>query len=185
MMIRVTILVLMLIGCSVASAQKADTLIQANITKVKSPKKASRLSAIFPGAGQIYNEKYWKLPIIYGGLGALVYSASFNYSNYQTFKDAYIAKVDDDPSTVDEFPFSSESAVQQQYQSFRNRFELSIIGMLGIYFLNIVDAAVDAHLYEFNVSNDLSMRIQPSVQPTGINPNQNMLTLSVQLNFKK
>ncbi len=129
-----------------------------------SPRKASILSAVLPGAGQVYNRKYWKVPIVIGGLGASYYFIRENNSQYQRYKDAYIALTDNDPATVDEFGgrYSAQNVlnVADTYRRWR---DLSYIAIGMVYVLNIVDASVDAHFVRFDVGRDLSMELSPSL----------------------
>lgn len=129
-----------------------------------SPRKASILSAVLPGAGQVYNHKYWKVPIVVGGLGVSYYFLQENNSQYRRYKDAYIALTDGDPSTVDEFNgrFSSQTVlnVADTYRKWR---DLSYIAIGAVYILNIVDASVDAHFVRFDVGRELSMHVAPSL----------------------
>lgn len=174
------------------SAQK-DTLAlrTQNIAKVDSiqgdfkeynalaPAKAAFYSAIFPGLGQIYNGSYWKLPIVYGALGASVYFYIDNDQQYNRYRDAYkrrLAGYNDD-----EFQdlLSDESLVDAQKQFRRNK-ELSLLVTVAFYVLNIVDANVDAHLQQFNVSNDLSF--EPKLDYDQISGRTNF-GLSLNLNF--
>ncbi|MFT4682086.1 MAG: hypothetical protein ACI9FU_000592 [Granulosicoccus sp.] len=162
-------------------AQDTDTLLVEksdsfeNITSVEdstkekkphSPKLATLLSAVAPGAGQIYNRKYWKLPIIYGAFGGLIYSAIWNHTQFRTFKDAYLIRIDDDPTTTDQFVGQYEEANLLSLQSdYRRNRDLSYVFIGVFYALNIIDAAVDAHLFDFNVDEDLSLQIKPVVEP--------------------
>lgn len=127
-----------------------------------SPKKAAIYSAILPGLGQAYNKKYWKIPIVYAGYAGLGYAFYFNQTNYIRFKKAYVARVDDDPATTDNFGslYSADNlkTLQDYYHRYR---DLTIIGMAVLYTLTIIDATVDAHLFEFDVSDNLSITIQP------------------------
>ena len=139
------------------------------------PKKAVIYSAIFPGLGQIYNRKYWKLPILYGGFVGLSYAITWNNSHYQDYFDAQRALLDDnpdnddiwkkmlpygmDPETADRNWFSD--VVKDRKNYFRYYRDLSIIITVALYGLGIVDAYVDAQLFEFDVSPDLSMRVEP------------------------
>lgn len=141
-------------------ASKKDALKQKH-----SPKKAAIMSAAFPGLGQIYNRKYWKLPIVYGGLGTLGYLITFNSVQYSLYRKAYLAKIDDDPLTIDEYPFASEDGLLQRLNQHRRTRDMLIAGAVLIYALNIIDASVDAHLFEFDVSDDLSLRIEPVLAP--------------------
>lgn len=144
----------------IASAP-TDTL---NWRQRHSPRKAAILSAVLPGAGQIYNRKYWKAPIAWAGLGVSVYFLQDNTKQYRRYKDAYLAIVDGDPTTIDEFEgqYSAQSVlnVTDTYRRWR---DLSYIAIGAVYVLNIIDATVDAHFVRFDVSNDLSLRIGPSL----------------------
>ncbi|MBK7296063.1 MAG: hypothetical protein IPI91_05085 [Flavobacteriales bacterium] len=129
-----------------------------------SPKKASILSALAPGAGQIYNRKYWKAPIVWAGLGVSAYFIVENTKQYRRYKDAYIAIVDNDPTTIDEFNGSvSADRVLDVVDTYRRWRDLSYIAMGAVYALNIIDASVDAHFVRFDVSPDLSMEMGPSL----------------------
>ncbi len=129
-----------------------------------SPRKASILSAVAPGAGQIYNRKYWKAPIAWAGLGTAVYFIRENSREFERYKTAYIALVDGDPATVDEFNgrFSSEQVlnVTDTYRRWR---DLSYIAFGLVYMLNVVDASVDAHFVRFDVGRDLTLGLGPSM----------------------
>ena len=138
------------------------------------PGKAALRSAILPGWGQIYNKKYWKLPIIYGAFAGLGYLISFNNKEYHNYNDALVARQDDDPETVDtEFAgkYSDENLRSLSDYYHRNR-DLSILLTVLVYSLNVMDAHVDAHLYSFDVSEDLSLHVDPVMVPAsyyGIN----------------
>ncbi len=130
-----------------------------------SPTKASILSAVLPGTGQLYNRKYWKAPIVWAGLGTCIYFIQENGREYSRYKDAYIALVDGDPTTTDEFNGQYSSAqvldVTETYQRWR---DLSYIAFGLVYMLNIVDAGVDANFVRFDVSRELSMGVGPSLE---------------------
>jgi hypothetical protein len=122
--------------------------------------KAVRYSAFLPGLGQAYNRKYWKIPIIYGLGGYTVYTALQNQKEYLRHRDAYRLRVDDNAATVDEFDgIQSNQELRLNRDFFRQSRDLNWILTLGVYALNMVDAAVDAHLFHFNVSDDLSLRL--------------------------
>ncbi len=156
-------------------AQQADTV--ATTVKARrpgaigkaphSPKKATIMSAALPGLGQVYNGRWWKVPIIYAGFGGLTYMAVSNDLNMRRYKDAYLARIDDDPTTVDEFAgrYSDANLQQLKTTAQRNR-DLSFILMGILYALNVIDANVDGHLKDFDVSEDLSMRVRPHFQHT-------------------
>ena len=141
-----------------------SSLVKINVKQIHSAKKAALLSIAFPGAGQIYNKKYWKLPIIYAGAAGLIYSLQFNQSRYVKYRNAYKYRIDNDATTVDGYVgiYSDDNlnTLQKYYHRYR---DLTIIGFAALYALNIIDASVDAHLFTFNVSDDLSLNIQPTL----------------------
>jgi hypothetical protein len=145
-------------------------------TAFHSPKKAAIMSALLPGLGQIYNKKYWKLPIVYGGAAVTGYLIYFNAGEYNRFKTAYIFATDDDPTTTPEFPNASAAQLKIYRDEYRRNLELSIMGAALIYALNIVDAVVDAHLFDFDVSNDLTLHLTPGLQQS---PYRNMISTGV------
>lgn len=134
--------------------------------KIHSPKKAATMSALLPGLGQVYNKKYWKVPIIYAALGGLGYGFGWNQKQFKIYKNALHYRYDDDPATVDTFALYPDAALvtfKNYYQRYR---DLCVIGMVAVYTLQVLDAAVDAHLFTFDVGPDLSMRWSPEVSPT-------------------
>ncbi len=145
---------------------KADTVVE----KLHSPKKAALLSALVPGLGQIYNKKYWKLAIIYPAMGGIVYGFSFNQKNFKVYRDALRVRYDGDPNTIDQFALYSDERIvtmKNYYQRYR---DLCVIGFAAVYLLQVIDAAVDAHLYYFDVGPDLSLRWSPQVTPGASGP---------------
>ncbi len=129
--------------------------------------KAAILSAVVPGAGQVYNKSYWKVPVIYGGFAALIYFIDFNQKNYKTFRTAYIFRNDLDSGTVDKFPnYTNDDLLVRRDYYRRNRDFCYIIAGV-VYVLNIVDAYVDAHLKDFDVSDDLTLSTHPYFNLTG------------------
>jgi len=159
---RIFIFLLVLCANSLTTTAQVDSL-----AKLHSPRKAALLSTVLPGAGQIYNKKYWKAPVIYAGFAGLGYLVKFNNDRYQIYKDAFSARADENPDTVDEFEdvYSEQDLVTLKNYYRRNR-DLSIIGIGLIYVLNILDASVDAHLFYFNVSDNISMNIAPAGIPS-------------------
>jgi hypothetical protein len=145
-----------------------------------SPVIASALSAIVPGAGQVYNRKYWKLPIVYAGLGVGYYFFSQNYTQYKAYKEAYIDRQHD--ILGDDFSEISDAELESRVASTHKNYELAIVGTLVVYVLNIVDASVDAHLFYFDISDDLSMNIQPTISPM-LFSNRTSAGLSLTFNF--
>ena len=128
-----------------------------------SPKKASLLSTACPGLGQVYNKKYWKAPIILAGIGTVLYAQNFYNTKFQEYKNAYIIRTDGDKSTIDEYLNYSESNLITLQDYYRNKKDLSIIVGSIIYVLNIIDAYVDAHLFTYNIDDDLSLSIKPEL----------------------
>ena len=126
---------------------------------IHSPKKATLMSAVLPGLGQIYNRKTWKVPIIYVGLGGFTYMAIRNQSTFNSFKQAYIDRSNGD---IDEYYGTyTDQGLLNEMDAYRRNRDLNLLGDLLIYILQIVDANVDANLFDFDVSNDLSFRIEP------------------------
>ena len=128
----------------------------------KRANKAALLSAVLPGAGQVYNHKYWKVPILAAGAGTLIYLIRFNNGYYQDYKGAYIARADDDPTTSDDYPNLTLDDLRVRKDYYRRNRDLCYILCGGLYILNIVDAYVDAQLKGFDVSDDITMKISPS-----------------------
>lgn len=134
--------------------------IKAQESIVKNPKKAALYSAIIPGAGQIYTKKYWKIPLIYAGLITSAYYINKNYTDYKTYKQAYINRLDDD--ITDEFIGTyTDANLITLTEHYRRNTEISALLFTLTYALNIIDASVNAHLFNYNVSEDISMIIQP------------------------
>lgn len=153
-------------------------------------RKATTLAAVFPGMGFVYTKTYWRIPIYYGGFIALATVIDYNNRNYQRYKTAYDALTDGNPSTVDEFNgrYSPEllSRVRSAYR--RDR-DLAIIGMAAAYLLSVVDTYVIASLKNWDVDEDLSVRVEPTMIDTRFNgrpmsPSQgNSYGLAVKLRF--
>lgn len=144
-----------------------------------SPSKAAFYSAILPGLGQAYNKKYWKIPIVYAAMGTGIYFYISNNKNYNRYRSAYkrrLAGFNDDEFQGIVADNNALIDAQEFYQ--RNR-DLSLLLTVVAYVLNIVDANVDAHLLQFNVSDDLSLR--PHIDQNEIDFNRN---LGLTLNFK-
>ena len=157
----------------------SSTIAPKHTTKIDplAPSRAAFYSAILPGLGQVYNKKYWKVPLVYGAMGTSLYFYFDNNKKYNQYRDAYkrrLAGFNDD-----EFQYLDNDrliSAQRFYQ--RNR-DLSLLITAAFYILNIVDANVDAHLMQFNVSDDLS--VVPDVYPNDINQKPNV---GLTLNFK-
>lgn len=130
---------------------------------VHSPKKAAIMSACLPGLGQIYNRKYWKVPVIYAGLGTFGYLTYYMHTQYSDFKTAYVFRTDGDSNTVDDLPEYSEGQLKENVDFYRRYRDMNAVIAAAFYALNIIDATVDAHLFTFDVSDNISFRIRPSV----------------------
>ncbi len=151
---------------------------------VPNPTKAVWYSALMPGAGQIYNRKYWKLPILVGGFMGLAYGISFNSRYFTDYSNAYRDAYSDDPnanSYINFLPYSYRdnkewiennkewirSSLKSKKDYYRRNRDLCIVSMLAVYGLAMIDAYVDAQLYTFDISPDVSMRLTPAVlEPT-------------------
>ena len=144
--------------------QNTDTLHNPKATNFKSPKTASILSAVLPGAGQVYNQKYWKVPVVYAALGTTVYFIDFNTKKYRTFRNEYVARLDGDASTTPSAEYASldDSQIETAKVYYKRMLDISYASLGIVYLLNIVDASVDAHLFTFDVSEDLSLNWQPN-----------------------
>lgn len=123
-------------------------------------RKATIMSAILPGLGQAYNKKWWKVPIVYAGIGGFGYLFYTNQQNFNFYGKNLKYENDGDPNTINETKYDSDQllTLKNDYRKYR---DLGIIGCVVIYALNIVDANVDAHLKTFDVSDDLSLQIKP------------------------
>lgn len=171
--------------------QPKDTLVtEVEVDTAHSPKIATILSGVIPSSGLIYNQVYkvagqkstlwWKLPIIYGGLGAMTYLAVTNHQEYRMFKDERLARLDANYQSTD-LAFLSDSQLkvyQDQYDRWRN---LSIIGGLLVYTLQLIDANVEAHLMHFDTSDNLSFNWKPTVNVLG---NSAAYGVSLRISFK-
>lgn len=142
------------------------------IAKKHKPRTAVWLSAILPGLGQAYNKKYWKIPIVYAGFGGLSYAVYYTATNYQQARKAYRLQVDDDPFTKGEYKgYSDPETLKAQRDFHKRNLTISGICMAVWYSLNLIDAAVDAHLFDFNMSDDLALHWEPTmVNPYPLQP---------------
>ena len=150
---------------TVASGNRYDSAIKAH-----SPKKAALRSAIVPGLGQIYNKKYWKLPIIYGALGTCTGIFFYNLGNYKDTRFAYRVKYNMRVNGTDSALFSQiksklkpldEESLRYYRNQFRRDIDYSALFFILLWGLNVVDATVDAHLKSFDVSPELSLQFKP------------------------
>ena len=172
--------------------KKVKTTKPAKVQKPHSPVKATIMSACLPGLGQIYNGKWWKVPIVYAGLGGLGYLVYNNYYEYRSYLHAYEFKTGDLPEgvTLNQHETElanryAESQLQTYKESYRRDFEFYTLITVAWYGLNIVDACVDGHLYNYDISDDLSFSVdpyRPIAQPIML-PHYTQMGLSFKLNF--
>lgn len=158
------------------------TMSHEDLYALHSPKKATILSAVLPGAGQIYNKKYWKAPIVWAGIGTALYLSQDYRRQYQFWRDQYIRRVDNDSTTIDDYPNASEASLQDIKDTYRLQMETAYIVAGVIYILQILDANVDAQLMTFDVSDDLSLQMEPYAHP--YQGNSAAMGLTLRLNFK-
>ncbi len=166
-----------------------DTTTKTKVQKkaiYSSARKASIMSAILPGLGQVYNKKYWKVPIIYAGLGGFGYMFLSNNTKYNDYRKGLIASVNHgDSSQMVYGEYYSQSQLQSQKLYYRKYRDFAVIGFSIVYIINIIDANVDAHLRTFDISDDLSLNVDPwqNVYRTG-SGYKTATGISLKLNFK-
>lgn len=163
------------------------------------PKRALWLALVIPGGGQIYNRKYWKLPLIYGGFIGCLYAMNWNNSQYKDYAQAYLDLSDYDPGTNSYNKFlhlgvqiteSNEARYKEIFKKRKDKFrrwrDLSFFVLCGVYALSVIDAYVDAELSVFDISKDLSLRVEPTIldNHTSRNPlSASSVGLQCSLNF--
>lgn len=193
---RLYLLIFFLISVSsIVKAQEVDTLAAEEIdtiltgqevvlvkenpdyTKQYIPRKASLYSAVLPGLGQVYNDSYWKVPIIYGGFAVLGYTVNFYQDQYLRFRENLFAELDDNPATRNVTGLDEERLRTLIERSRRERdFYMIITGVF--YLLQIAEAHIDAHLKEFKLNPDLQVQVEPVIR------NAQGLNTGVALKFK-
>jgi hypothetical protein len=189
MSIRLLILLfLSLISCAIQAQESRSSINKTEKDstqkqRVHSPKKAAVLSAIIPGAGQLYNRKNWKVPVLAAGAGALVYGFQFNQKNYKLFKTELIHRQSGAIEINTEFSNLSNANLNELQDFYHRNRDLTIVGMALLYALNVLDATVDAHLFDFNVNEDLSLNIRPQTLYSSIS-SMPIAGLGLTLNFK-
>lgn len=185
-----------------ASSQSftADTIQVESKERIHSPHKATMYSVMFPGLGQIYNKKYWKVPILYAGIGVTIYAIKWNTDNFKKYKAGFqdfsqfykwkyqsseqIPQIEEPTSksyedlynadfnnTTPNFDNWFKTQLQNKKDSFKHDRDLSYIILAGVYVLNIIDAAVDAHFTDFNVNDDLTIKVEPAVNYSAFSGN--------------
>ena len=141
------------------------------------PAKATWSALVFPGGGQIYNHKYWKLPIVYGGFLGCAYALNWNNQMYSDYRQAFLDIMDADPNTKSYEGFfpsgydfqNNEEYMKNLFKKRKDRYrrwrDLSVFACVGVYLISIVDAYVDAHLSSFDISDEINLSIQPDIMP--------------------
>jgi len=163
------------------------------------PKRALWLALVIPGGGQIYNRKYWKLPIVYGGFIGCIYAISWNNTQYKDYSQAYLDLMDNDPNTqsYNQFMHLNMQITEQNMERWQDIFkkrkdkyrrwrDLSFFVMVGVYALSVIDAYVDAELSVFDISKDLSLKVEPTIMNNNSSSNPldaSSLGLQCSLNF--
>ena len=168
---------------------KADSVAAVDMRKIEKrdwatwtpdPNRALWLALVIPGGGQIYNRKYWKLPIIYGGMMGCIYALTWNNMMYRDYSQAYLDIMDSDPTTQSYNKFlhlgatitaANEERYKTLFKSRKDKYrrwrDMSMFCLIGVYALSVIDAYVDAELSEFDISKDLSLKVAPTVIPGG------------------
>ena len=161
------------------------------------PKRALWLALVIPGGGQIYNRKYWKLPLVYGGFVGCLYAMNWNNTMYKDYSQAYIDIMDNDPGTQSYNQFLHNGAkIEGQEERYKKLFkqrkdryrrwrDMSFFVLVGVYALSVIDAYVDAELSVFDINKDLSLSIEPTILDTHTSRNPlNTGAVGVQCNIK-
>ncbi|MBQ9644906.1 MAG: hypothetical protein IJV24_00935 [Prevotella sp.] len=159
------------------------------------PQRALWLALVIPGGGQIYNRKYWKLPIVYGGFVGCIYAMRWNNMMYRDYAQAYLDIMDNDPNTQSYNKFlhlgrqidsSNEERYKQIFKKRKDRYrrwrDMSFFVMVGIYAISVIDAYVDAELSEFDISKDLSMKLRPTLMGNGTQNSNPLYAASLGVN---
>ena len=154
---RITIILLLALCSSGLFAQ--------SVVKEHSANKALVLS-LFPGGGQIYNKQAWKVPVIYGALGTMGYFVYDNYQKMTLFKDEYLYRVNNNGQILSsEWADYPTANIYNMYEAYNKNFQLMIIVSVAVYGINLIDAYVFGHLFDYQIDDDISMTVSPSVIP--------------------
>jgi hypothetical protein len=162
------------------TAQQTTGFFLSNLKELDLPAKAALWSAIIPGAGQFYNKSYWKIPIVWATGAVLGYFLIDNNNQYQSYRFAYIQRIDGNPDTRDEYAdhpilgetngTNAERNLRYRRDYFRRNRDLTILLSIGAHALQIAEAYVHAHLKDFDVSDNLALRVQPNLLPVATMP---------------
>ena len=158
-----------------APSARRQQRLQKIATFTPDPGKATWAGIVFPGGGQIYNHKYWKLPIVYGGFLGCAYALNWNNQMYSDYSQGYLDLMDDDPGTASYEDFLPprynveanrdylERVFKNRKDNYRRQRDLSIFCFIGVYLISVIDAYVDAELSNFDISEDLTVQVRPSI----------------------
>ncbi|MFD2942588.1 DUF5683 domain-containing protein [Flavobacterium notoginsengisoli] len=157
------ILLFLFLGLTTIFAQEKGKIVLKDSLKSETidplrPSKAAFYSAILPGLGQIYNKKYWKLPLVYGAIGTSTYLYIDNQKNYNLYRDEYKSRLEGVPSKNPSLAELDENRLMRIQKGFQRNRDLSALFMVGFYVLNIIDANIDAALSQFNVDEKLAFK---------------------------
>ena len=165
--VPVMLLCLLLVSSQLCAQGVQDTAVVRHAPKPHNPTKALLLSAVLPGAGQVYNHQAWKIPIVYAAIGGVAYYTYFNYTQMRLHKDEYLYRVAHDDAVLDaELAQTPTPNVYNLYQAYDKSFQLSVILCVAVYGINLLDAYVFGHLFDFQINDDLSLHLTPSLAPT-------------------
>jgi hypothetical protein len=161
------VFVILILSNSQSFAQETDSLKIENQKKPHSIKRATIYSAVLPGLGQGYNKKYWKIPIVYAGFGVMTYFIVTNINEFNKYKEAYVYKANGetypiDNEYVDRYNLDQLESGMDTYRRYR---DISYIVTALWYVINILDANVDAHFVDYDISDDLTINWEPYFQP--------------------
>lgn len=170
---------------SLATTPLPDTLILLDSTEKKGlfaflskdypkPKTAAYLSLALPGAGQMYNKRWWKVPLVYGAIGGMVYYIDYNQGWYKRFRTAYQQKLNDETTEFAGLAIDNTRSLRLLRDRYDKNTQLAYIGLVVVYALQSVEAFVDAHLKTFNVDEDLSLQLKPSLQMDALSGQPNL-----------
>jgi hypothetical protein len=165
------------------TAEQIDTVMVDSTLRTHSVRKAVFYSLICPGLGQAYNKKYWKIPFIYGAGGTFLYFVGYNQMKYKKFIDALYEGPTTENVIIDGYTYryTSLGLARDYYRRYR---DLSIAGFAAIYLLNVIDAMVDATFYYYDISDDLSLKVEPAViENTGLAGTTASLGLRIRIGF--
>lgn len=178
---------------------KSSEIIQSSYSK-HSPHKATIYAAVIPGLGQAYNKKYWKLPILYAGIGGVIYAIQFNSENYDKYRSAYRDFLIQDPKNMSYLkvientnitaedvhgPYADwfRRTLDNRRKYYRRYRDISYAGLVAVYLIQIIDATVDAHFKNFDISDDLSVNLEPVILSTPQEPFNGVVGFQLKFNF--